>query len=292
MANNPREVWSQMQPETPFSRYPVANPQPSPGIAGVIQAVGQGAGNALAYRRQLEAQVQAAAAKVAEMEAKALQEAAAAKAEQEAKRQLEFDLLKARGEQEIKMEGERRITEKEKVGELKKAGAYSRGGPAVMTPAQKAQVRREAGAAMDKAVAEAMGTTTKLVPLTDAKGKPAVDARGNVINVQRDVTRGVADLSPEARKFYEQAKPWALAAAAGDVKAEDALARIDVLKPKTVSKQLLPFPWVSPAQVAASDDVETAYGAVMQFLTPGEATATNLSNLSPAELNQLWGEVE
>ena len=84
MANNPREVWAQMQPETPFSRYPVPNPQPSPGIAGIVQNIGQGAGNALAYRRELEKNYQAAAAAVAEAEMKALSEAASEKAKQDA----------------------------------------------------------------------------------------------------------------------------------------------------------------------------------------------------------------
>ena len=137
----PRDIWSQMQPETPISRYPVPNPQPSPGIAGLVQSIGQGVGNALAYRRQLEAQVQAAAAKVAEMEAKQLQEAAAAAAEREAKRALEFDLLKERNKGDIELEKIRAKAGLEKVGALKKAGAYNRRGAddGGLTPAQKAQ---------------------------------------------------------------------------------------------------------------------------------------------------------
>ena len=114
MANNPREVWAQMQPETPFSRYPVPNPQPSPGIAGIVQNIGQGAGNALAYRRELEKNYQAAAAAVAEAEMKELSEAASEKAKQDAAQKLAMDLQKQRAKDASKLQGQRDVASKER----------------------------------------------------------------------------------------------------------------------------------------------------------------------------------
>src|SRR5512138_353942 len=103
----PRDIWQQFQIAEPVSRYPVLNPQPNPGIAGIVSAIGQGAGNALAYRRQLEANLQAAAAKVAEAEAKRLAEAAQVKAEQDAIRNREIELQKMKDKAALDLQKER-----------------------------------------------------------------------------------------------------------------------------------------------------------------------------------------
>ena len=119
---------------------------------------------------------------------------------------------------------------------------------------------------MDKAVSGYFPTTTSFTRADESKPYDAV----NNPNVSKVVQKGLADLAPEARKFYGDAKPWVLAARARRIDPAVAKARVEELKPKLT---ITSWPYM--------EDVNAAYNALIGGFTPTSQGALPVAPQSP-----------
>lgn len=191
----PRDVWGQMPSETPFSRYPVPNLQPNPGLAGIVSAVGEGVGNALAYRQRLEANLRAAAEKVAEAEAKAKLEAAAEQAKQQAEYDRQVKLREMQDKAAVDLQAKRdeasmERTKLQQKGAKERAGMYA-GGKKGTTATGKMAEWQAKMIASNKSAGDVMSYLIGNTDLYSKDNPKHTAAAGEFINRYQQITQNV-----------------------------------------------------------------------------------------------------